>query len=101
MYLRAKDQSTAHLPHRAVLPGLTKGWDREVGSKEVAREQSGCSSEERMKRMYTGRLIDELIEKVQRAEEDAHIRRDEELIQQFLHAHMLDASYTFDHVGVA
>lgn len=50
--------------------------------------------------MYTGRLIDELIERVQRAEEDAQIHRDEELIQQFLQAHMLDASYNLDQIGV-
>ena len=50
--------------------------------------------------MYTGRIIDELIESVQRAEQDAHINRDEELVQQFLHAHMLDASYNLDHAGV-
>ena len=52
--------------------------------------------------MYTGRLIDELIESVQRAEEDAHIHRDDdELIREFMLAHMLDASYIADHVGVA
>jgi dihydrofolate reductase len=51
--------------------------------------------------MYTGKLIDELIERVQRAEEDARIYRDEELIQQFLETHMLDASYITNHVGVA
>ena len=50
--------------------------------------------------MYTGRLIDELIESVQRAEEDAHIHRDEELMQQFLHAQMFDASYTPEYAGV-
>jgi hypothetical protein len=49
--------------------------------------------------MYTGRLIDELIESVQRAEQDAHIHRDEELMQ-FLHAQMLDASYTPEYAGV-
>jgi hypothetical protein len=52
------------------------------------------------KQMYTGRLIDELILSVQRAEEDAHIHRDEEMIEQFLHAQMLDASYTPEYVGV-
>ena len=51
--------------------------------------------------MYTGRLIDELIQSVQRAEEDALIHRDEELVHQFLHAQMLDASYTPEHLGVA
>lgn len=51
--------------------------------------------------MYTGRLIDELIESVQRAEEEARIYRDEELIQQFLESHMLDASYITNYVGVA
>jgi hypothetical protein len=51
--------------------------------------------------MYTGKLIDELIERVQRAEEDAHIYRDDELIAEFLHAHVLDASLNLDHVGVA
>ena len=50
--------------------------------------------------MYTGRLIDELIERVQRAEEDAHIHRDEELIQELLQAHMLDAAYSLDQIGV-
>ncbi len=51
--------------------------------------------------MYTGKLIDELIQSVQRAEEDAHIYRDEELIQQFIETHMLDASYVTSYVGVA
>ena len=51
--------------------------------------------------MYTGKLIDELIESVQRAEEDAHIYRDEELIEEFAHAHMLSASFELNHVGVA
>lgn len=51
--------------------------------------------------MYTGRLIDELIESVQRAEEEARIYRDEELIQQFLETHMLDTSYITNYVGVA
>ena len=51
--------------------------------------------------MYTGRLIDELIESVQRAEEDAHIHRDEDIIREFMHAHMLDASYIADYIGVA
>jgi hypothetical protein len=51
--------------------------------------------------MYTGKLIDELIHSVQRAEEDARIYRDEELIQQFRDTHMLDASYITNHVGVA
>ena len=51
--------------------------------------------------MYSGRLIDELIESVQRAEEDSHIHRDEELIQQFLDTHLLDASYMTNYVGVA
>jgi hypothetical protein len=51
--------------------------------------------------MYTGRLIDELIESVQRAESDAHIYRDEELIAEFMHSHMLDASYIANHVGAA
>ena len=51
--------------------------------------------------MYTGKLIDELIESVQRAEVDARIYRDEELIEEFVHAHMLDASFNLDHVGVA
>ena len=50
--------------------------------------------------MYTGRLIDELIESVQRAEEDAQIHREEELIHELLHAHMLDASYNLDQMGV-
>jgi hypothetical protein len=50
--------------------------------------------------MYTGRLIDELIERVQRAEEHAHIHRDEELMQQFFHSQMLDASYTTEYAGV-
>jgi dihydrofolate reductase len=51
--------------------------------------------------MYTGKLIDELIQSVQRAEEDARIYRDEELIQQFLDTHVLDASYITNYVGVA
>ena len=51
--------------------------------------------------MYTGRLIDELIESVQRAEVDARIYRDEEIIHQFLEAHMFDASYIANYVGVA
>jgi len=51
--------------------------------------------------MYTGRLIDELIESVQRAEEDAQIQREEELIQELVQAHMLDASFNFDQIGVA
>jgi hypothetical protein len=50
--------------------------------------------------MYTGRLIDDLIESVQRADEDAHIHRDEEFMQQFLHSQMLDASYTPAYAGV-
>ena len=51
--------------------------------------------------MYSGRMIDELIESVQRAEEDAHIYRDEELVEEFVHAHMFEASFEFNHVGVA
>ncbi len=51
--------------------------------------------------MYTGTLIDDLIESVQRVEADAHICRDEELIEEFMHTHMLDASYMTNHVGVA
>ena len=52
--------------------------------------------------MYTGRLIDELIQSVQRAEVEAHINREEELIEQFLHhANLLDASYIHVHAGVA
>ena len=51
--------------------------------------------------MYTGRLIDGLIESVQRAEVDAHIHRDDEMMENFLQAHMLDASLNLDHVGVA
>jgi len=52
--------------------------------------------------MYTGRLIDELIQSVQRAEVEAHINREEELIEQFLHhADLLDASYIHVHAGVA
>jgi len=50
--------------------------------------------------MYSGRLIDDLIESVQRAEEDAHIHREEDLIQELLQAHMLDASYNLDQIGV-
>jgi hypothetical protein len=51
--------------------------------------------------MYTGRLIDELIASVQRAEADAQVQRDEELIEQFLESHMIDASYVANYVGVA
>jgi hypothetical protein len=51
--------------------------------------------------MYTGRLIDELIESVQRAEEDAQIHREEELIQELLQAHMLNPSFNLDQIGVA
>lgn len=53
--------------------------------------------------MYTGRLIDELIQSVQRAEVEAHINREEELIEQFLHARadLLDASYIHVHAGAA
>jgi hypothetical protein len=51
--------------------------------------------------MYSGKLIDELIQSVQRVEEEAHIYRDEELIQQFLQTHMLDADYITNYVGVA
>lgn len=53
--------------------------------------------------MYTGKLIDELIESVQRAEEDARVTREDELIEQFVHAHagMLDASFIHVHAGVA
>ena len=52
--------------------------------------------------MYTGKLIDELIQSVQRAEVEAHINREEELIEQFLqHAQLHDASYIHVHAGVA
>ena len=53
--------------------------------------------------MYTGRLIEELIESVQRAEAEAHATREEELIEQFLHAHAetLNASFIHVHAGVA
>ena len=51
--------------------------------------------------MYTGRLIDELIESVQRAEIDAHIYRDEELAEEFFAAQMLDTSYSHEYAGVA
>jgi len=51
--------------------------------------------------MYTGRLIDELIESVQRAEIDAHIYRDEEPTEAFLAAQFLDASYGHEYAGVA
>jgi hypothetical protein len=34
--------------------------------------------------MYTGRLIDELIESVQRVETDAHIFRDDELMSDLI-----------------
>jgi hypothetical protein len=53
--------------------------------------------------MYTGKLIDELIKSVQRAEEEACISREEELIEQFLHAHAetLNASFVHVHAGVA
>jgi len=50
--------------------------------------------------MYTGRLIDELIESVQRAEIEAHIYRDEEPTEAFLAAHLL-ASYGHEYAGVA
>lgn len=53
--------------------------------------------------MYTGRIIDDLIQSVQRAEEDAQPHREEEMIEQFLHAHLdsIDASYIHVHAGVA
>ena len=51
--------------------------------------------------MYTGRLIDELIESVQRAELDAHIYREEELVENFIAAHMLEASFDHQYAGVA
>lgn len=51
--------------------------------------------------MYTGRLIDELIESVQRAEIDAHIYREEELVEEFFAAHMLEASFHHEYAGVA
>jgi hypothetical protein len=51
--------------------------------------------------MYTGRMIDELIESVQRAEVDAHIHRDDELTEEFSLAHVFQASYTHEFVGVA
>ena len=52
--------------------------------------------------MYTGKLIDELIKSVQRAEVEAHINREEELIEQFLcYANLHDASYIHVHAGVA
>jgi ribosomal protein S24E len=51
--------------------------------------------------MYTGKMIDYLIESVQRAEIDAHIYRDDELMEEFLPAHMLEASYGHEFAGVA
>ena len=51
--------------------------------------------------MYTGRLIDELIESVQRAEIDAHIYREEEPVENFIAAHMLEASFHHQYAGVA
>ena len=51
--------------------------------------------------MYTGRLIDELIESVQRAEIDAHIYREEEQVEEFIAAHMLEASFNHSYAGVA
>ena len=51
--------------------------------------------------MYTGRLIDELIESVQRAEIDAHIYREEETVDEFIAAHMLEASVAHQYAGVA
>ena len=51
--------------------------------------------------MYTGRLIDELIESVQRAELDAHINREEEQVEEFFAAQMLEASYNHEYAGVA
>jgi hypothetical protein len=41
-------------------------------------------------RMYTGRMIDELIQSVERVEVDAQHRREDELFQQLLHAYMVD-----------
>jgi len=46
-------------------------------------------------------MIDDLIESVQRAEVDAHIYRDDELMEEFLSAHMLEASYSHEFAGVA
>ena len=51
--------------------------------------------------MYTGRLIDDLIESVLRAEADARVLRDEEIIQEFLETHMFDAAQLTSYVGVA
>ncbi|HKR31002.1 MAG TPA: hypothetical protein VJT08_11015 [Terriglobales bacterium] len=51
--------------------------------------------------MYTGRLIDELIESVQRAEIDAHIYREEQLVEDFIAAQMLEASFHHQYAGVA
>ena len=51
--------------------------------------------------MYTGRLIDDLIDSVLRAEADARVQRDEEIIQEFLETHMIDASQVTSYVGVA
>jgi hypothetical protein len=43
--------------------------------------------------MYTGRLIDELIESVERVETDAHIYRDEELMDELvLHGRVYEYS---------
>ena len=51
--------------------------------------------------MYTGRLIDELIESVERAEVGAHVHSDVEITEDFLLAQMLDASYNHEYAGVA
>lgn len=50
--------------------------------------------------MYTGRLIDELIESVQRAELHAHIEREEIVSEDLAPAYMLEAPYQ-ELLGVA
>jgi hypothetical protein len=51
--------------------------------------------------MYTGRLIDELIESVERAEFGADVPLNDEITEGFVLASVLDASYTHEYAGVA
>lgn len=40
--------------------------------------------------MYTGRMIDELIQSVERVEVDAQQKREDEVFQQLFHAYVID-----------
>jgi hypothetical protein len=51
--------------------------------------------------MYTGRLIDELIESVERVEFGADVHLSDEITEDFVLASMLDASYNREYAGVA